>query len=81
MLFEQTTVPHLVQMHADEPTGALDSASAAEVVAVLHAEGLSIVMVTHDPSVAQRAQRIVQLVDGRVGSSVSPADQLAGAAG
>jgi len=54
---------------ADEPTGALDSGSAEAVLDILgelHAEGLTIVMVTHDPNVAARAQRVIRVVDGRV---------------
>ena len=54
---------------ADEPTGNLDSASAAEVLDVLdrlHAQGTTIVTVTHSPEVAQRASRIVRVADGLV---------------
>jgi putative ABC transport system ATP-binding protein len=54
---------------ADEPTGNLDSASGAEVLqtfAELHGAGHTIVLVTHDPNVAARAQRVIQMSDGRV---------------
>jgi len=54
---------------ADEPTGNLDSATAAGVMELLdtvHANGATIIMVTHDANLAARAGRIVQLVDGRV---------------
>jgi putative ABC transport system ATP-binding protein len=54
---------------ADEPTGALDSASAATVVDALsavHRRGQTIVMVTHDESVAAVADRIVRMRDGRL---------------
>jgi putative ABC transport system ATP-binding protein len=55
---------------ADEPTGALDSATGAELLALLRATcrdtGQTIVMVTHDPRAASYAQRIVFLADGRV---------------
>jgi putative ABC transport system ATP-binding protein len=54
---------------ADEPTGNLDSASTAEVLALfdrLHAEGRTIVLITHERDVAERAQRIVQIRDGSV---------------
>ena len=54
---------------ADEPTGNLDSASGAEVLqtfAELHGAGHTIVLVTHDPTVAARAQRVIQMSDGRV---------------
>jgi putative ABC transport system ATP-binding protein len=53
----------------DEPTGNLDSKSAAEVLAILervHHGGATIVMVTHSDQVAERASRILRLVDGRV---------------
>ena len=54
---------------ADEPTGNLDSATASGVMELLdgiHGEGATIIMVTHDPDLAARAQRIVRLADGRV---------------
>ena len=55
---------------ADEPTGNLDSRTGDEVLEILtmlHRDrGLTLVMVTHDPQVAARTQRIVHLLDGRV---------------
>jgi lipoprotein-releasing system ATP-binding protein len=55
---------------ADEPTGNLDAETGAGILDVLcalnRAEGLSIVLVTHDPSIARRADRIVRLAAGRV---------------
>ncbi len=54
---------------ADEPTGNLDSASGAEVLALfgeLHAEGQTMVMVTHDPAIAAQADRVVTVSDGVV---------------
>ena len=54
---------------ADEPTGNLDSRSGAEIMALfnkLHADGKTIVMVTHDPEVARHAQRIIHTKDGRI---------------
>jgi putative ABC transport system ATP-binding protein len=67
---------------ADEPTGNLDSKNAEAVMAlldVLHGEGSTIVMVTHDPRSALRAQRRVDMFDGRVVSDVlnRASDQLA----
>lgn len=56
-------------LFADEPTGALNSSMTEEVLEVLgqvHASGTSIVMVTHDPGCAVRADRIVYLSDGQV---------------
>jgi len=54
---------------ADEPTGNLDTNMAHQVMELLeqiHADGTTIVMVTHDPDLANRAERNIQLVDGRV---------------
>ena len=54
---------------ADEPTGALDSAGGAEVMELfrrLHAGGQAILLVTHDQPVADNADRIVQMRDGKV---------------
>lgn len=54
---------------ADEPTGALDQVSGKEVLRLfhrLHEMGNTIVMITHDLSVAQNAGRIVEIVDGRL---------------
>ena len=54
---------------ADEPTGNLDSANGAALLALLdelHARGQTIVLVTHDATIAARAQRIVQMRDGKI---------------
>lgn len=54
---------------ADEPTGALNSSMTLEVMEALsgiHAEGRTVVMVTHDPACAARADRVVYLRDGRL---------------
>ena len=65
---------------ADEPTGNLDQATGAEILDALcelnRADGLSIVLVTHDTAIAGRADRIVRLAAGRV--EASPACRLAG---
>ena len=57
-------------LFADEPTGALDSRTGHEVLGLLRGmadrEGRTVVMVTHDPVAAARADRVVFLVDGRV---------------
>jgi putative ABC transport system ATP-binding protein len=53
----------------DEPTGALDSAAAAEIMDILgelNAEGTTIMLVTHDPKVAARTTRVIYLIDGRI---------------
>jgi putative ABC transport system ATP-binding protein len=54
---------------ADEPTGALDSASTAEVLDIfqrLNEEGRTVVLITHEPDVAARAKRVIRLRDGLV---------------
>jgi len=54
---------------ADEPTGNLDSQSGIEILGIfeeLHRQGQTIVMITHDPLIAQRANRCITLLDGRV---------------
>jgi macrolide transport system ATP-binding/permease protein len=54
---------------ADEPTGALDSSSGAELLSLLeelHASGRTIILITHDHNVAARAHRIIELADGKV---------------
>ncbi|TNH91863.1 MacB family efflux pump subunit [Aeromonas sobria] len=60
---------------ADEPTGALDSQSGKEVMAILkelHAQGHTIILVTHDMDVASHADRIITLKDGRVEQDSGP---------
>ncbi len=56
---------------ADEPTGALDRRSGEEVLKILkelHREGRTIIIVTHDADVAARAERIIELRDGKIAS-------------
>ena len=58
---------------ADEPTGSLDSATGSDIMRLfgdLNASGRTVVVVTHDPSVAARARRQVSLRDGRIVSDV-----------
>ncbi|MGA2066136.1 MAG: ABC transporter ATP-binding protein [Thermoguttaceae bacterium] len=69
---------------ADEPTGNLDSKSAADVFdlfAALHRQqGMTIVLITHDDALGRRAERIVRMQDGQVRSDMpSPGPQAAGA--
>jgi putative ABC transport system ATP-binding protein len=55
---------------ADEPTGNLDSATGAQIVDLLvglhRRQGVTLVLVTHDPALAAHADRVVELRDGRV---------------
>jgi putative ABC transport system ATP-binding protein len=58
---------------ADEPTGNLDSTSGTEVMKLfdeLHDQGKTLILVTHDPSVGQRAHRTIRLRDGVIESDV-----------
>jgi len=62
---------------ADEPTGALDTASGRDVRALLgelNRDGQTIVLVTHDPALAEScATRIIELVDGRIATDAAVA--------
>jgi putative ABC transport system ATP-binding protein len=54
---------------ADEPTGALDSKTSVEIMALfekLHADGNTIILVTHEPDIAERAHRVITIRDGRI---------------
>jgi putative ABC transport system ATP-binding protein len=54
---------------ADEPTGNLDSHSSEEVLAMfarLNAQGRTVVLITHEADVAERARRVIRLADGRI---------------
>jgi putative ABC transport system ATP-binding protein len=67
---------------ADEPTGALDSRTSLEIMALfqeLNREGVTVVIVTHEPDVARFASRLIRFLDGRVLSDLrqSPADAAA----
>lgn len=60
---------------ADEPTGALDSKTGREILDLfeqLHRErGITVILVTHDPNVAKRAERVVSVRDGHIESDIS----------
>ena len=59
--------PHVLL--ADEPTGALDSASGKQVMELfekLNADGMTVVMITHAPEIAQRARRMIRILDGKI---------------
>ncbi len=54
---------------ADEPTGNLDSESGREILNILdnlHAQGKTLIVVTHDPNIARRAQKTIHLLDGQI---------------
>jgi putative ABC transport system ATP-binding protein len=66
---------------ADEPTGNLDTATTAEILELfgrLHAEGQTVVIVTHEDEVAAHCQRVVRLRDGRLLSDLPVAEDVAG---
>jgi putative ABC transport system ATP-binding protein len=65
---------------ADEPTGALDSAGGVEVMELfrrLHADGQTILLVTHDDKVAKHADRIVTMRDGKIVDPNAPQEEAA----
>ena len=69
---------------ADEPTGNLDTASGRQVLDLLgrlNGEGLTLLVVTHDPGVARRAGRILLMTDGRIARRVAPEALGAGLGG
>ena len=58
-----------VVLLADEPTGALDTATTAEVMDIfarLNQQGITVILVTHEPDVAKQTQRTVRFQDGKV---------------
>lgn len=64
-------VNHPSILLADEPTGALDSKTSVEIMHLfekLHEDGNTIILVTHEPDVAQRAHRIITIRDGQIES-------------
>ncbi|MFN2301877.1 MAG: ABC transporter ATP-binding protein [Gammaproteobacteria bacterium] len=66
-------VGHPAILLADEPTGNLDTATTAEIMKLfdqLHAEGQTIIIVTHEPDIADHCLRVVRLVDGKVASDI-----------
>ena len=72
-------VNHPSLLLADEPTGNLDTTTGAEILSVfdmLHQEGQTIVMVTHETAVAARAKRIVRMEDGRIYSDLPTEEDL-----
>ena len=59
--------PHVLL--ADEPTGALDSASGKQVMELfekLNDDGMTVIMITHAPEIAQRARRMIRILDGKI---------------
>jgi putative ABC transport system ATP-binding protein len=72
----RATVTEPAVLLADEPTGNLDQKSGQEVVAsleALHAKGITLIVVTHDPALGDRAVRHIKMVDGRIERDERPA--------
>ena len=83
MLFRSIAKPEVV--FADEPTGNLDSRSGAEVLSFLRRSvrelGRTIIMVTHDPTAAAYADRVILIADGLIAGDIdnpTPESVLAG---
>jgi putative ABC transport system ATP-binding protein len=69
----RATVMQPAVLLADEPTGNLDRASGQEVIQILEAlqqQGATLIVVTHDPALGQRARRRLRLVDGAIDQDV-----------
>ncbi len=65
---------------ADEPTGNLDSATGEEIMAIfdsLHAEGQTVIIVTHEDHIARHCRRVIRLLDGQVVSDAAEHDPTA----
>lgn len=76
---QRTVIARAIIMHpkvllADEPTGNLDTGSGQQVMELLellNRQGLTLLVVTHDPNVARRAKRVLMLADGRIEKRLS----------
>ena len=67
---------------ADEPTGNLDSKTGEEIMRILeeiHAQGNTVILVTHEASVAEHARRVIRLHDGLIASDAATPRTAAGA--
>ena len=67
---------------ADEPTGALDTRTTVEIMKLLqdlNAQGITVILVTHEPEVAEYSQRQIHFRDGKIESDSAGASMLVGA--
>lgn len=65
----RATIMHPSVILADEPTGNLDQATGKQVIDLLeklNADGIALIMVTHDANIGERASRMIHIVDGRI---------------
>ncbi|MCZ6696950.1 MAG: ATP-binding cassette domain-containing protein, partial [Acidobacteria bacterium] len=65
----RATVMNPTMLLADEPTGNLDRTSGREIIELLEGmnrDGLTLLVVTHDPEIGRRARRTIKMVDGRI---------------
>jgi len=71
----RATAPRPTLIFADEPTGNLDGATGKDIVELLFARraetGATLVIITHDPALAERCDRVVTLGDGRIVSDTA----------
>lgn len=77
MTIARALVNHPAIVWADEPTGDLDSATADEIMALMQelnrSEGLTFIIVTHDPGIAARCHRTIYMQDGSIARDVANA--------
>ena len=74
MAIARALVTNPAMLLADEPTGALDTASTAEILALLHEinrKGSTVIVITHEEEVARSARRMIRLRDGAVVEDVT----------
>lgn len=75
----RATVTEPKVLLADEPTGNLDHKSGTDVIRILeqlNERGITLIMVTHDPEMGQRARRQLRMMDGRLHSDVLNSDHI-----
>ncbi len=76
----RATAPRGALIFADEPTGNLDAATGAGIIDLLFARraetGATLVIITHDPGLAARCERVITLADGRIASDTAKAPAI-----
>ncbi|MGM9551389.1 MAG: ABC transporter ATP-binding protein [Clostridia bacterium] len=71
--------PHPPLILADEPTGALDSKTGIQVMEMLkeiHADGNTVVLITHNTDIARQAQRVIRIADGKITSDTTETGEV-----